>query len=62
MFFGISKILEAFTEPFDFAMAIGLVGLALGLAGFRRWGGGLCAAAIVLLALGSYTPAGCLPL
>ncbi len=60
MFFGISKILEAFTGPFDFAMAIGLVGLGLGLAGFRRWGGGLCAAAIVLLALGSYTPAGAL--
>ncbi len=58
MFFGISKILEASAGPFDFAMTIGLVGLALGLAGFRRCGCGLCAAAIVLLALGAYTPAG----
>jgi uncharacterized SAM-binding protein YcdF (DUF218 family) len=60
MFFDISKFLEAFTGPFDMAMAIGLVGLALGVAGFRRWGGGLCAAAVVLLALGAYAPVGAL--
>jgi uncharacterized SAM-binding protein YcdF (DUF218 family) len=60
MFFGISKILEAFTGPFDLAMAVGLVGLALALAGARRWGWGLCATAIVLLALGAYAPAGAL--
>ncbi len=60
MFFGISKILETITGPFDLAMAVGLLGLALGLVGLRRWGGGLCAAAIVLLALGAYTPAGAL--
>lgn len=60
MFFLVSKILEIFTGPFDFAMAIGLTGVALGLAGFRRWGGLLCGAAVVLLALGAYTPIGAL--
>jgi uncharacterized SAM-binding protein YcdF (DUF218 family) len=58
MFFLVSKLLWALVEPLNFLLLFGLIGVALSLTRWARFGRGLCVAALLLLALISFSPLG----
>lgn len=58
MFFIASKLLWIFAEPFDLLLILALIGIALSFGPWPRFGRGLCATAVILLAIASISPLG----
>jgi uncharacterized SAM-binding protein YcdF (DUF218 family) len=58
VFFVASKLLWFIAEPFDLLLAVALIGVALSFGPWPRFGRGLCATAVIVLAIASISPLG----
>ncbi len=60
MFFVISKLFWLVAEPINFILILGVLGVLLSLSPWARFGRGLAATAIILLAIAGFSPVGAL--
>lgn len=58
MFFVASKLVWSLADPFSVIVLLGVIGLALCLAGANRLGRALCVATVILLVISCFSPLG----